>query len=217
MDLWNSELDDRLCSARQHRPRPRAGVFVSVQLHPPVAVRPGWHRRSQLQSAMLPARSTPNDDRQTQRALPLAYQVPKRQHRPAVAAWAVRTKFVAVLVQARDAAEVDHAASVGPRQAQGVSLPGVKRMIFAAALALGLGLAVAALTTNADAVAPDCTSTLLRVPSNERYSAVIVGSGQVLCAPVRGRALRVIRRASGVRQGRQRVRALRRRCGRRRR
>ena len=40
----------------------------------------------------------------------------ERMHRPAVTAWAVRTKFVVVLEQLGDAAEVDHTLSLAPEQ-----------------------------------------------------------------------------------------------------
>jgi hypothetical protein len=60
-------------------------------------------------------------DRQAQRTLPLGDEFREQQHRPAVAAWTVRAKFVIVFAQAGDAAEVDHAASIDPMQDHCVS------------------------------------------------------------------------------------------------
>jgi hypothetical protein len=82
------------------------------RFHPPDRTRMQRHRRAHLESADLTAVSTPHRERQTQRAATLCDQIGERQHGPSIARVAVGVQLVPMFVQARNAAEVDHRASV---------------------------------------------------------------------------------------------------------
>jgi hypothetical protein len=70
------------------------------------------HRRAHLEPAGLSAVPAPDRKRQTQRAATLRDEIGERQHGPSTARLAIGVQLMLVFVQAPDAAEVDHRASV---------------------------------------------------------------------------------------------------------
>ena len=98
---------------------PRAAFLV--QFHPPA-----WtacrHWRANLQATNLAALAAAHRDRQSALAVAVADHRGETQNCPAVTPGAVAGQFMLVLVQARDAAEVDHEVSVSGRRAHRVSL-----------------------------------------------------------------------------------------------
>ena len=67
------------------------------------------HRRVYLQPADLTAVAAPHRERQPARTVTLGDEFGERQHAPAVAPRAIGGDFVAVLEQAGEGAELDHA------------------------------------------------------------------------------------------------------------
>ena len=70
----------------------------------------------------LPARLAAHRDRQAALAVPGINHCARVEQRPAVAADAVTPELVLVAVQARDAAEVDHGATISDTRVHAVSL-----------------------------------------------------------------------------------------------
>jgi hypothetical protein len=107
---WRPRLDSTSSGSLTHGRRHPAGGTLR------------GHGRANLQRLNFAADTTTHRDRQSPRALTPAHHSLKVEHAPAVTVQAIGVQFVLPLVQALDAAQVDHRPMLTPSEAHRTSL-----------------------------------------------------------------------------------------------